>query len=87
MMEEQSKTFAGKMSNLADTFNQKLTTMGNSMLPLLKPMIDWAIDAISKINVDQIIVKYGSSYYNQKVTKTNSKNIKNNNALAACLSK
>lgn len=58
MMEEQSKTFAGKMSNLADTFNQKLTTMGNSMLPLLKPMIDWAIDAISKINVDGIIKQF-----------------------------
>ena len=45
------------------------------------------IAKIKVINVDQIIVKYGSSYYNQKVTKTNSKNIKNNNALAACLSK
>jgi len=54
MMEQQSQTFVGKMSNLVDAWSGKLREVGERILPSIKPYIDDLITYISGINLDNI---------------------------------
>jgi hypothetical protein len=55
MMAQQSETFLGKMSNLADSWNTKLREVGEQILPHIKPYLDQLINFISSIDIGSAI--------------------------------
>lgn len=67
MMDEQSKTFVGKMSNLMDIWNSKLRDIGDKLLPILKPKIDELIAFIGSINIDSILSNLQNGFSNLQI--------------------
>jgi hypothetical protein len=62
MMEQQSQTFIGKMSNLMDAWNAKLREVGEKILPIIKPYIDKLINVISSIDIDSVFSNFNNLF-------------------------
>jgi hypothetical protein len=62
LMDQQSKTFFGKMSNLADAWAGKLREVWGKIVPYIKPYIDQLINIISSIDIDSIFAKAGDAF-------------------------
>lgn len=72
MMEEQSKTMKGQLSNLSDAFGQVETELGNMAMPLVKSLTGMAIPALNglKGNLDLIfdaIVVGGTAFIGYEI--------------------
>ena len=62
MMEQQSATLIGKLSNLSDAWASKLREVGEKILPYVKPYIDQLIAYISSIAIDAAIKKVTDTF-------------------------
>ena len=51
LMEMQSKTFLGTVSNMSDSFFQVRNALGNALLPVAKEVVAWMIDGMQKLKL------------------------------------